>query len=99
MKFNEPQFGTIYLAFNHDSGKTEPFRYLGWCGYMRRPYDRFGGNHCGVWVLHGNAPAQVNEVEPLTSKWLNRIVKGMQKQIDNRQKKLDIYNNLATLVS
>jgi hypothetical protein len=99
MKTFEPQFGTIYLAVNRDSGKAEPFRYLGWCGYMRRPYDRFGGNHCGVWVMRNNEAGQTDTIEPLTEKWLKRQVKGLQRQIANRANRLDIYNNLATLVS
>jgi hypothetical protein len=94
----EPQFGTIYLGYNPNSGKTEPFRYLGWVRHMKRPYNDRYGDHCGVWILHDNQAGQCDEIEPITAKWLNRTIKGMQKQINNRQKKLDIYNNLAILV-
>lgn len=97
MKSNEPQFGTIYLATHRDSGKTEPFRYLGWAGHMRKPYDRFGGTHCGVWILRNNEQGQTAVIEPLTEKWMNRQIKVIQKQIAKRTNQLNIYNNLTNL--
>ena len=95
----EPQFGTIYLGYNSESGKTEPFRYLNVSHHMRGPVFRaVHSEHAGVWILHDNQLGHTDELEPITAKWLNRTIKGMQKQINNRQKKLDIYNNLAILV-